>query len=369
MKAWLIAITFLLLANVVKGQVGDSTIVSSVKDKKKYAFYPVVAYSPESKLNLGAIAFVVLDHEKKGETSEFYRPTSITPYVVFTTNKQILVKSEFDFFFKSGINLNFISRIYKYPDSYYGVGNDTDPEAYERYGNNYIQLVGQALKPLNSKVFYGLTFDLQYNDIQPDDGGMLEMQNPTGVSGGRNVGIGPAANYDSRNSTLYPTAGMLFKSSIGLYGRAIGGEYNYVTYNFDFRHYFELLGPKNILAYQFRANFITGDDVPFYKLNVMAGDNYLRGFDHRNVYMDRQSMYFQVEGRQDLFWRLGGVLFAGAGQVFDTFSELNAEDVRFVYGFGGRFQAMKDQKLNLRMDVGFTDNGQYAFYLSVREAF
>ena len=33
------------------------------------------------------------------------------------------------------------------------------------------------------------------------------------------------------------------------------------------------------------------------------------------------------------------------------------------------FQALKDERFNIRLDLGFTDNGQSAVYLSVREAF
>ena len=113
----------------------------------------------------------------------------------------------------------------------------------------------------------------------------------------------------------------------------------------------------------------SGGDIPFYKLKAIGGGSRLRGVEHRNLYKGRQSVYFQVEGRQELFWRLGGVLFAGVGQAFDTFDTFSADNYRAVYGIGGRFRALKDEKLNIRMDLGFTDNGQHAFYLSVREAF
>ncbi|PIB34555.1 hypothetical protein BFP72_03585 [Reichenbachiella sp. 5M10] len=355
----------MFLSQIAFGQESDSTQYKNTS----LAVYPVFAYTPETKFNFGAIAFFVFDQNVRKKDSLYYRPTSITPYLVFTTNKQIQFKSEFDFFLKNGINFNLISRIYKYPDYYYGIGNDTDVDVSERYGNNYIQLEGKVLKPYTKHLFYGLTYDLQYNYIDPIQNGMLATQDPVGIEGGRNMGIGPAFSYDTRNSTIYPTHGKYINTSVSFFGEALGGEYNYVKYSFDFRHYFELLGPKNILTYQFRADLTSGKDVPFYKLNFIGGDNRLRGFDHGNLYVDNQSVYFQVEARQELFWRLGGVIFAGAGQVFDSFAQYDVDDIRFVYGLGGRFQAIKDKKLNLRMDIGFTDNGQHAIYLSVREAF
>ena len=136
-----------------------------------------------------------------------------------------------------------------------------------------------------------------------------------------------------------------------------------------FRRYFEFLSERNVIAFQFRANLNSGNQVPFYKLPNLGGNDELRGIENKHLYKDHQSIYAQIEGRQELFWRLGGVLFVGAGQVSRDFSGIKAKNVRFVYGLGGRFRALKEEKLNLRLDVGFTNNGQSAIYLSIKEAF
>ena len=137
----------------------------------------------------------------------------------------------------------------------------------------------------------------------------------------------------------------------------------------DYRKYMKLLSKKNILALQFRANFTSGSNIPFYKLPKLGGDDRMRGLSHKNLYIDRQSYFLQAEVRQELFWRFGGVLFAGMGDVASGVGDFSWNNNRFIYGLGGRFQALKDEKMNIRLDIGFTDNGQSAFYLSVREAF
>ena len=43
--------------------------------------------------------------------------------------------------------------------------------------------------------------------------------------------------------------------------------------------------------------------------------------------------------------------------------------LKINYGIGGRFQALKEQSLNIRLDLGFTNNGQSAIYFSIKEAF
>ena len=65
----------------------------------------------------------------------------------------------------------------------------------------------------------------------------------------------------------------------------------------------------------------------------------------------------------------GGVLFAGIGDVFDHLKELDVANLKINYGIGDRFQALKEQSLNIRLDLGFTNNGQSAIYFSIKEAF
>ncbi|WP_176214799.1 BamA/TamA family outer membrane protein [Reichenbachiella faecimaris] len=341
----------------------------SVKEKRiKFAIYPAVGYSPETKVNIGTIAFFVFN--TKSKNPNFHRPSSVTPYVVFTTNKQILVKSDFDLFFGNGMNLNMEARGFDFPDNFYGIGPDTDPNISEIYTDKYIQFKGSLYKPVTPQWFGGLNFDFQYNKIDGVvDEGLLEVDRPVGLVGGRNMGLGPGFRNDTRNSTLWPTHGRFINVGATFYGKAFGGEYNYVNFLADYRQYFKFLGPKSVLAIQFRMDMTSGDDIPFYKLNKIGGGGRLRGVEHRNLYRDRQSVYFQIEARQELFWRFGGVIFAGVGEVFDGFGDFSSHKLRAIYGLGGRFRALKDEKLNFRMDMGFTDNGQHAFYLSVREAF
>ncbi len=337
------------------------------QEKKTFAIYPALGYAPETHWTYGAIAFLVF--EDKTEDG-FYRPSSLTPYAIYTSKNQILTKTDLDLYLKSGLNIYSEVRFFNFPDNFYGIGNGTDPDIVEKFTNNFFRMNGRVAKPFSDNLFAGIYYDFQYNNIKDlISGGLMETIGPEGKNGGRTMGLGPGMKYDSRNSTLYPTDGKLFNAGITVFSKAFGSEYDYSLLLLDYRQYFEFLGPKNIVAFQFRTQLTTGDDIPFYKLPSIAGDRRLRGITHKNLYRDKQSMYFQVEGRQDLFWRFGGVIFAGVGHVFESFSNFDVHEFRYVYGLGGRFQAMRDQQLNIRMDLGFSQDGQKAFFLSVREAF
>ena len=339
-------------------------------DKASFSIYPALSYAPETGIGYGAIGFYVTKGKANEVRDEFYRPTSISPYVVYTTKKQILSALDIDMYLNNGINLNGKIRYFDFPDFFYGTGNDTDVDIKEQYTDQFFRINGRAVKPIGTNTFVGILYDLQYNNIKKvQSQGMLETASPKGITGGRNFGIGPGLLLDSRNSTLYPTRGSFLNMAITAFNEVIGSEYNYVSYLLDYRKYFEFLGPKNIVAFQFRMNMTSGTDIPFYKLPKLGGDERIRGIEHKNLYQDRQSVYFQVEGRQELFWRFGGVIFAGMGEVFNDFNDFSSNDLIWIYGLGGRFRALKDEKLNIRMDLGFTTNGQSAVYLSVREAF
>ncbi|MEQ6122393.1 BamA/TamA family outer membrane protein [Reichenbachiella sp. MALMAid0571] len=337
--------------------------------KTSFAVYPALGSSPETGFMYGIIAFMVLK-DKDGEANEFYRPTSISPYFLYTQKKQVLSALDIDVYLKNGLNINTIIRYFNFPDFFYGIGNQTDPDHRELYTDRFYRVSGRVMKPVNQNLFVGLLYDLQYNDIRKVIvGGDLENSNAIGIDGGRNMGIGPGLLYDSRNSTLYPTDGTFLNAGITLFNEGFAGQYNYASYLLDYRKYMKLLSKKNILALQFRANFTSGTNMPFYKLPKLGGDDRLRGLSHKNLYIDRQSYFLQAEVRQELFWRFGGVVFAGMGDVASGLGDFSWNNNRFIYGLGGRFQALKDEKMNIRLDIGFTDNGQSAFYLSVREAF
>ena len=333
------------------------------------AFYPAPASSPETGFMMGVISFLVIK-DKESEGKGFYRPTSISPYFLYTAKKQVLTAIDVDAYLKNGLNINGIVRYFNFPDFFYGIGNQTDPEIKELYTDRFFRLTGRVMKPRGKSMFIGLLYDLQHNEIRDVVAdGELETSKANGLYGGANMGIGPGMLRDTRNSTLYPTSGSYTNLGVTIFNKALTGAYNYTSILVDYRKYMELLGPKNILALQFRANFTSGDEIPFYKLSKLGGDDRLRGIAHKNLYIDRQSYFLQAEVRQDLFWRFGGVLFAGMGDVAPGIGDFRLRDTRFVVGAGGRFQALKHEKMNIRIDLGITDNGQTAFYMSVREAF
>ncbi len=342
----------------------DSTQTKTVN----FSIYPAFGYQPETSVELGAVAFIVFKTPKADDA--FYRPTSISPYFLYTFKKQILTALDLDIYFKNGWNLNGVPRYYKYPDTFYGIGNKSKEENEEIYTNEYFRFDGRWMKPIDGKWYAGLGFDVQYNMLYGfEEHQQLDTTNLIGHDGGFNAGLGPAVTFDTRDNTLYPTKGSFCRTQVLFFSKIFGSRYHYISYLIDLRKYLTVVNSKNIVAFQVVGMFNSGDDIPFYKLSLIGGDNKLRGIANANLYMDKQSFWTQAEYRRDLFWRLGAVIFAGFGDVAPSIGDFDLREFKYVAGVGGRFQALKDEKFNIRLDIGVASHGQSAFYLSVREAF
>ncbi len=275
-----------------------------------------------------------------------------------------------EFFFKKGYYLDIKPRYYNYPDFYFGIGNDNSIDSEEMYTNEFFRIDGRFMKFINPRWSSGLRFDIQNNslyDFDPD--GQLIENTVFGTEGGSNVGFGLTLQTDTRDNILYPTKGGFARAEVVFYAKAFGGDFDYTNYILDFRKYYSVKSDKNVIALQAAANMTSGENVPFYNLQKVGGDKRLRGIENANLYIDKQSFWMQAEYRRTLFWRLGGVAFAGFGDVAPGLGDFRFNELKYVVGLGGRFQALKHERLNVRLDGGIGRGGQYAFYLSVKEAF
>lgn len=342
---------------------------STEQKKVNFSVYPVFGYQPETRFAFGLISFIVYDLNGH-EENEYYRPSTISPYFLYTFNNQMLIAVDFDLFLKKGYYLDIKPRYYRYPDFFFGIGNENQIEQEEIYTNEFQRIDGRFMKFMNETWSSGIRYDIQNNNLYDfDEDGQLVDGEIFGTSGGLNTGFGPTVQIDSRDNILYPSRGIFARGEAIFYAKAFGGDFNYTNIVLDFRKYLSIKNEKNILAFQVAGNFTSGDSVPFYKLQKVGGDSRLRGIENANLYLDKQSFWMQAEYRRTLFWRLGAVAFAGFGDVAPGIHKFRMDEMKYVLGLGGRFQAMKDEKLNVRLDAGIGRGGQYAFYLSIKEAF
>lgn len=365
------AIKFLFYIFIVALLSSNALAQTDSTDTKNlnFSIYPVLGYAPETNFTFGVISFFVFDLAPS-ENDDFYRPSTVSPYFLYTLNNQILIAIDFDSYLKNGFYLDIKPRYYKYPDFFFGIGNDNEIEDKEIYTNEFVRLDGRFMKFVNQRWSAGIRFDIRDNKLFDfEEEGELINGEIVGTEGGLNLGIGPTVQLDTRDNILYPSSGTYAQAEITFYSEAMGADYSFTQFIIDLRKYLSIKNPKNILAFQASANFTSGDEIPFYLLQKVGGDSRLRGIQNSRLYVDKQSFWMQAEYRRKLFWRFGGTAFVGFGDVAPGLHDFRFNELKYVVGLGGRFQAMKDEKLNVRLDAGISQGGQYAFYLSVKEAF
>lgn len=338
----------------------------SIEIRKSFAIYPAFAFQPETSLQMGIVGIWALESYDQSQ-NDFLRQSTFTPFFLYTLRNQILTELNLDYYFSNGNNLNITPSFFNFPDIYFGIGNDTDPDINESYTNLFAQLQGQFFVPINSSTFYGLAFDFHETRItDKKENGLLRADNLVGANGGSIYAIGPAFRYETRDNIIYPSQGAFI--SVQMLINAVG-DFDYQSYALDVRKYVSTKNQKHVFAWQLNARLNTGSDIPFYKLPQLGGNSRLRGISNASLYRDQQALFSQFEYRTNLFWRFGMVAFAGAGDVASRLDELRLSEFKYVVGTGIRFAVLPKQKLNFRFDFGFSNGGQSAFYVGMREAF
>jgi outer membrane protein insertion porin family len=167
----------------------------------------------------------------------------------------------------------------------------------------------------------------------------------------------PSIGYDSRDSFIKPTRGMISDISVDLSNQIEkideSAQDDYVKYNLDLRYYVSPL-EKVTLAWLGRIGYIQpygGADPPDYALFKLGGINSVRGFDENLLLHNRDreavggktALVGSFETRFDIGWNLDLTVFFDTGSVEDI-PNANKDDVigdpdefRSSYGLGLRY--------------------------------
>jgi outer membrane protein assembly factor BamA len=324
---------------------------------------PILFYTPETEFGFGAALSYI--HRAPGSTIED-RPSFFNAALIFTTRSQVLAALGADHYWDGerhqitgGIDYR------RFPDTFYGVGNDTPTEGQEYTDEgagvsvNYLFRILPALR-IGGGVRFGSSSITQ---TQPDD--LLTGDTIPGSNGGTILGGGFRVNVDSRSNTSYPVRGGFYDLSWRVHGSFLGGDFEFNSLVVDLRQYLPL-GGRNLIALR-AVGSSSGGHVPFQLMPSLGGESVLRGY-FGGRFRDRRSVAAQAELRLGTWRRLGGAAFASMGQVADTLEQISAERFHTAYGVGVRFLLIRQENLNLRFDWGFGED-QSGFYFGLGEAF
>jgi hypothetical protein len=334
------------------------------KDTWGVGGHPIIGYAPESRWTLGAgLAF-------------YFNPRPWDPdqrldeYVLqatYTTRKQGSLGIDGTTYL--GGNRHFLQHRIKFtdtPSSFFGIGPNTPESAEESYTQTGVGLQVAYQTMVGDRLYLGPDVAFSYSHLYDETpGGLLDQGAVIGAGTTRQVGIGFLATYDSTNSKLYKLHGSRVQIGGRVYHPWLGGSNTYWGGSMGGRHYVPLMWGM-VLAFHISARTSNGD-VPFYDLEPLGSDKLLRGYSAER-YIAKHFLGGQVELRYPMFWRFGGVFFAGAAEVENRVRDFGSYP-RAAVGMGWRFAINRSQTINLRFDITCNSDGEGEKYIKLREAF
>lgn len=174
--------------------------------------------------------------------------------------------------------------------------------------------------------------------------------------------LGARFDYDSRDVPVSPSRGMYIKVeqsanvSVNEYSPFYLAE---VTADFYFS-----VWKGGVLALDVYGNMSTGGS-PWTMWPEAGGDVRLRGY-YQGRYRDRNLLSVQLELRQHIHGIHGAAVWAGAGNVFPSFSGFDIRNTLPTYGAGYR---LSFAGLVFRLDTGFGLWGQWAVTVGFNHSF
>lgn len=342
----------------------DSTQIDTSQRKSTFNGYPYAFYSPESKFAVGAGGIFIF---YTGQDS-ILRPSKIGFGGYYSSNKQYKVSMNNVYYFLNNNLYVSLPLSYGYfVNKFWGVGDNTQDTMQPGYSQTTFSatLTIQVPPEWFAADRTGLIIDYDYTEIVDKmENEFLINDSIPGNNGGNLLGFGSDLLWDSRDNIFFPNSGgyQYFKAVIY---PGIGGG-NFALFELDVRNY-RAFSTDHVLAGNFFFQAATGE-TPFYKLPALGGSKRMRGF-FNGRYRDNIYMMLQLEYRQYFWKRFGFVVFAGAGNVSDEIMTYNFSNMKYSYGGGLRYLFNKVQKVNLRMDVGFGNDGNLGIYFGIEEAF
>jgi outer membrane protein assembly factor BamA len=343
---------------------GQTVQTDSLEEKKSFvAAYPFAFYLPETRWGFGGAGILTYFPGKE---------KSINPSLwqlggAYTLNKQILLYASYQLFLREN-KTELFGEIgyYDYVYPYFGSGNNTSFDKEEKYFAKYPRIHFNYLERIKNNFRAGvlLKFD-KFKISEINQGGLLESVNQLGVEGGVVTNVGFLMRYDTRDNVFQPAKGLFSTLEATTSSSFFGSKYVYREISLNLAAYFKLR-TNHVLA----TNLFLGSqngEVPFYKLLSIGGPKKGRGI-IEGRYRGENVVLLQAEYRFPVFRRFGGVAFASTGRVGSTFKELGIFDFHHNFGAGLRFVLDKNNKLRLRLDIGFGSD-KPAFYFTVGEAF
>lgn len=336
---------------------------SSEKRKNYFILVPVVRYLPETRWS-GVLAgnFVFRTSEQFRST----RPSSIRLSATYTQNQQFIFKPTLELFSPQNrwmLRTGFLWM--RFPELYYGRGENTPDSWEESYSFDMSRFFLRAFRRMGSNLYTGpiYLYEFMYG-MKVGDSSLFNRQPISGNQGGWVSGPGWALVWDSRENIYFPTQGVYAEISASVFSKVTGSAFSYSAWVADLRAYQPFRKGKDVLAGNIFLQYNPGDP-PFRQMGILGGENAGRGY-YQGRFRERHHLVLQTEYRMKVWKRMGISFFGGLASVFKD-SLIGSVWHPFT-GIGFRGKLLRKEYLNVRLDIGVGRQGTQ-YYFTLDEAF
>lgn len=325
---------------------------------------PVIANSPETGLQYGALLLQSLDEEAVDGKLSSIQYVAINS----TEHQQRLVVRPTLYFFDYKLLLEPVINYSSFPEYFYGFGNDTSIKDEEGFTSEYLYLEMTAYYNIHSN--FNLLFLTSSDDreiTEYESGKLIDTLLTSSSESGKYklISKGLGLVWDTRDIPRYPNKGVYAEISRENYQ---GGIYDYDQNTVDLRIFHDL-GNNQVIGAQ--AIKMTQDGyIPFINLNTIGGTDVVRGiFEGRYRAPDMQALQieYRKHGYHVLDQELGFTVFAATGKV-EGLTAIEDDSYHSAVGVGGHFFFNPEDSTTIRIDLAYGD-GELGVYLMIDQAF
>ncbi|HEY9196266.1 MAG TPA: BamA/TamA family outer membrane protein [Mucilaginibacter sp.] len=346
--------------------------VDSVTTKPVLSILPAVGYTLQTALAAtisGNIAF---------RTNPAARISTITINPAYTQKRQVIIPLQANIWTKDN-QFNLISdlRFYKYPQSSFGLGSNSDIKNENPLVYSFFRFNETVLRNIGGDFFAGLgyIFDDRWNMSEKGqlNGQVSDYERYGPVTRAISTGLTFNLQFDSRDNTINPSRGFYASLNYRDNFKFLGSTTPWRSLIIDVRKYYRFpANSDNVLAF-WSYNWLVLNGRPAYldlpatghDPNFTTGRGYIQG-----RFRGTQMVYLESEYRFKLTRNglVGGVLFLN-GQSFSAAPGSALQAVQPGYGPGLRIKLNKVSKTNIAVDYGFGREGSKGLFINVGEVF
>ena len=341
------------------------------------------SYNPEASLGIGGAMLMTFRMNKYDSLSQrSFIPVGFNisingTFVAAGAGTLFFNENKFRIYIKYGYRTE--------PANFYGIGYDEIKRAEElrdlfnkdsvTFHKASVQFFPRFVWEIRPNIYVGTLLD--YNYYYGKDMPYWREQNPQVRKYGNkyhNIGIGGLFQYDTRDDVATPFSGIFLSAMGTLYGKYLGGDFNYEMIELEYRQFRQVFKRRSVLAWTAKSQ-IGIDNVPYTELPNFGNPFDLRGYAW-GKYRDKSMAYGIVEYRhmfmseeaykRGAFWsKFGAVAWVGTGAIGKT--PVDWDKWKFNYGVGLRIQLQP--RKNFRLDIGKEPGQKWGIYMNMTEAF